>query len=81
MFIEPGAPWQEPCSETFHARYRDQRLDHELFQSLTEARVLLEQRRRRFIEERPHGALGDNVSIEARNPFTASGSLTLESTP
>jgi len=81
MFIEPGAPWQNPFAETFHARLRDELLDQELFQSLAEARVMLEQWRRWFNEERPHGALGDKTPIDVLNQFTTSGSLTMEPTP
>jgi len=59
----------------------DELLDQELFQSLAEARVMLEQWRRWFNEERPHGALGDKTPIDVLIQYQASGSLTMEPTP
>jgi len=38
MFIQPGAPWQSPFAESFGARFRDELLDQESFQSVREAR-------------------------------------------
>ena len=81
MFIEPGAPWQNPFAETFHARLRDELLNQELFQTVAEARVVLEQWRRWFNEDRPHGALDDATPIEVLNQYQTSGSLTMEPTP
>ena len=80
MFIEPGAPWQDPFAGTFHARVWDELLEQELFQSLTEARVMREQQRRWFKEEKPHGALGDETPIEVLDQCQASGRLTMEPT-
>ena len=81
MFIEPGAPRQNPFAGTFHARLRDELLDQELFQSLAEARVMLEQWRKWFNKERPHGALADKAPIAVLNQYSTSGSLTMEPTP
>lgn len=81
MFIEPGSPWQNPFAETFHARLRDELLDHELFQTVLEAQVVIEQWRRYFNEDRPHGALNDATPIEVLNQFKTSGNLTMEPTP
>lgn len=80
LFIEPGAPWQNPFAETFHARLRDELLNQESFQSVREAQVVLDSWRRWFNEERPHGALGDDTPIEVLNR-TASGTLTPVPTP
>lgn len=41
--IEPGAPWQNPFAETFHARLRDELLNQEIFQTLKEADVIINQ--------------------------------------
>ena len=81
MFIEPGAPWQNPFAETFHARLRDELLNQELFQTVLEAQVVIEQWRRYYNEDRPHGALNDANPIEVLNQFKASGNLTMEPTP
>ena len=58
LYIEPGAPWQNAYSESFNSRLRDELLDRELFTSLTEAQVLVEEYRRSYNTERPHSALG-----------------------
>ena len=41
LYIEPGAPWENAYSESFHSRFRDELLDRELFTSLCEAKVLV----------------------------------------
>jgi transposase InsO family protein len=58
LYIEPGSPWQNAYSESFHRRLRDEFLDRELFDSLTEARVMGGGYRREHNERRPHSALG-----------------------
>jgi len=58
LYIEPGSPWENAYSESFNSRLRDELLDGELFSSLKEAAVLLEQHRRAYNEERPHSSLG-----------------------
>jgi len=57
-YIEPGAPWQNGSIESFNSRLRDELLDRELFTTLREAKVLCEQYRRFYNEERPYSALG-----------------------
>ena len=42
---------------------------------------MLEQWRRWFNEERPHGALGDKAPTEVLNQYQASGNLAMETTP
>jgi putative transposase len=58
LYIEPGSPWENAYSESFNSRLRDELLNGELFSSLKEAEVLLEQWRRAYNEERPHSSLG-----------------------
>lgn len=58
LYIEPGSPWENAYSETFVSRMRDELLDRELFVNLKEAQVLLEDYRKHYNHERPHGALG-----------------------
>lgn len=57
-FIEPGAPWQNPFVESFHARLRDELLNVEQFACLAEARVLIDDWREDYNHRRPHSALG-----------------------
>ncbi len=57
-FIEPGSPWENGYVESFNARLRDELLNGEIFCSLKEARIVIEQWRRHYNEIRPHGSLG-----------------------
>ena len=56
-YIEPGSPWQNPYVESFGSRVRDELLGVELFCSLAEARVMVEDFREDYNEHRPHSAL------------------------
>lgn len=56
-YIEPGSPWQNPYVESFGSRVRDELLSVELFCSLAEARVMIEDFREDYNERRPHSAL------------------------
>jgi putative transposase len=57
-YIEPGAPWQNPYVESFNGHLRDELLNLEVFDSLLEARVLVEDWRREYNHYRPHQSLG-----------------------
>ena len=41
-YIEPGSPWQNPYVESFNGRLRDELLNTEVFDSMLDARVLIE---------------------------------------
>jgi len=56
--IEPGKPWQNGSNESFNGTFRRECLDAERFHSLTEARVIIEEWRQRYNQDRPHSALG-----------------------
>jgi putative transposase len=58
IYIAPGSPWENAYIESFHDKLRDELLNRELFGSLREAQVILEQWRREYNEERPHSSLG-----------------------
>ena len=58
LFIEPGSPWENGYIESFNGKLRDELLNREIFTTLTEARVLIEQWRREYNQIRPHSALG-----------------------
>jgi putative transposase len=58
LYIEPGSPWENGYVESFHGKLRDELLNGELFDTLWEAQVLLEQWRREYNAIRPHSALG-----------------------
>lgn len=57
-FIEPGQPWQNGFIEAYHDKLRDECLDREWFESLAEARVVIEKWRRHYNTRRPHSSLG-----------------------
>jgi transposase InsO family protein len=58
LCIEPGAPWQNPYSESFNARFRDEFLNVELFSSLLEVKVLGREHREKYNHLRQHSSLG-----------------------
>jgi putative transposase len=58
LFIEPGSPWQNGYIESFNGKLRDELLNREVFTTLTEAKVLIEQWRREYNQIRPHSSLG-----------------------
>jgi putative transposase len=58
LFIEPGSPWENGYIESFNGKLRDELLNREIFTSLTEAKVLIEQWRREYNQVRPHSSLG-----------------------
>jgi putative transposase len=58
LFIEPGSPWENGYIESFNGKLRDELLNREVFSTLTEARILIEQWRREYNQVRPHSALG-----------------------
>ena len=58
LFIERGSPWENGYIESFNGKIRDELLNREIFTTLEEARVLIEQWRREYNQVRPHSALG-----------------------
>ena len=57
LFIEPGSPWENGYIESFNGKLRDELLNREVFNTLTEAKVLIDQWRREYNQFRPHSAL------------------------
>jgi putative transposase len=60
-FIDPGSPWQNAYVESFNARARDELLDLEQFDSLAEARVVIDDWRHDYNTHRPHSALANQT--------------------
>jgi transposase InsO family protein len=58
LFIEPGSPWENGYVESFNGKLRDELLDREVFDTLLEAKVLVERWRRVYNTIRPHRSLG-----------------------
>ena len=43
LFIEPGSPWENGYNESFNGKVRNELLDGEIFYTLKEAQILIEQ--------------------------------------
>jgi len=56
LFIEPGSPWENGYIESLNGKMRDELLNREIFTTLQEAKVLIEQWRREYNQVRPHSA-------------------------
>ncbi len=57
-YIEPGSPWENGYNESFNGKLRDELLNGEIFYTIKEAQILIEQWRRHYNEVRPHSSLG-----------------------
>ena len=51
LYIEPGSPWENGYNESFNGKF-------EIFETLFEAKVLIERWRKEYNTFRPHSALG-----------------------
>jgi len=58
LCIEPGSPWENGYCESFNGKLRDECLNGEIFYSLKEAQIVIEQWRIQYNTERPHSSLG-----------------------
>ena len=57
-YIEPGSPWENGYVESFNGKLRDELLNGEIFYTLAEAKIVIEQWRRHYNTVRPHSSLG-----------------------
>ncbi|MEZ0367434.1 IS3 family transposase [Mycobacterium sp. pUA109] len=64
LFIDPGSPWQNAWIESFNGRLRDELLNSWRFDSLLEARVIIEDWRADYNANRPHSAHGELTPTE-----------------
>ena len=77
LYIEPGSPWENGYIESFNGKLRDELLNREIFTTLLEARVLIEEWRREYNQVRPHSALRYKPPApEAKQPLTMPVTLT-----
>jgi transposase InsO family protein len=56
LFIKRGSPWENGYIESFNGKLRDELLNREIFTTLEEAKVLIEQWRKEYNQVRPHSA-------------------------
>jgi len=79
LFIEPGSPWENGYIESFNGKLRDELLNGEIFMTLLEAQVLIEQWRKEYNEVRPHSSLGYRPPApETLKPLQGIPNLTLQ---
>jgi transposase InsO family protein len=57
LYIEPGSPWQNAYVESFNGKLEDELLNRERFETLKEAKVLVEDYRLGYNHRRPHSSL------------------------
>lgn len=57
LFIQRGSPWENGYVESFNGKLRDKLLNREMFTTLTEAKILIEEWRKEYNQGRLHSAL------------------------
>lgn len=58
LYIAPGSPWQNGYAESFHSKLKDEFVEREEFETVSEARRLTSAWRADYNQERPHSSLG-----------------------
>jgi len=58
LYITPGSPWENGYIESFNGKLADELLEREVFDTLYEAKVLIERWRVQYNTVRPHSSLG-----------------------
>lgn len=81
LYIEPGSPWQNAYSESFNSRFADELLDREIFTTLVETKVLVEQHRVGYNHERPHSSLDYLTPAEFAASLDPVGMASVASAP
>jgi putative transposase len=79
-FIAPGNPWQNGYVESFNGKLRHDCLSREWFCNATEARIVIEKRRRFYNHQRTHGSLGYRTPAKARQDWINEGNITIRLT-
>ena len=77
-FSRPGKPTDNAIVESFNGTFRDECLNAHWFDSLEDARMLIEGWRIEYNESRPHRALGEIPPAEYARRYRATSSLTVE---
>ena len=80
LFIEPGSPWENGYIESFNGKLRDELLNGETFETMREAKVLIERWRVNYNTIRPHSALGYQPSAPDTDQQHKPASATLQQT-
>jgi len=80
LFIEPGSPWENGYIESFNGKLRDELLNGEVFDTLLEAKVLIERWRKEYNTIRPHSSLGYRAPVPEAKLFCLPASAPLQQT-
>jgi len=80
-YLKPGSPWQNGTVESFNGKLRDACLNREWFVSWREARIVIEQWRSFYNDQRPHRALGYRTPASVQPSGTRGDNLTRLSAP
>ncbi len=76
--VERGSPWENGYVESFNGKLRDELPNLEIFTTLTEASILIEEWRKEYNQVRPHSALNYRPPApEAIVPLTPAQKLVL----
>jgi putative transposase len=70
-FSRPGKPTDNAFIETFNGRFRAECLNAHWFLTLDDARTKMEEWRRYYNDDRPHGAIGNKCPIALQLPDDA----------
>ena len=81
IYIKPASPWENGHVESFHNRLRDECLNQEIFLSVTEARVVIEEWRRFYNRVHPHSRLGFQSPDEFARRTSRPGRICAAATP
>jgi transposase InsO family protein len=72
LYIDPGSPWENGYGENFNGKLRDELSNRESFDTLLQAKVLIERWRQDYDTVRPHNSLWCRPPApEARQPCAA----------
>ena len=78
LYIEPGSPWENGYVESFNGKLRDELLNREVFDTLLEAKALIEDWRKEYNHVRPHSSLGYRPPAPQTALPASSSTLSLE---
>ncbi len=71
-YIEKASPWENGYVESFNGKLRDELLNGEVFDTLREGQVLIEEWRRHYNRVRPHSSLGYRPPTSEMAPMARS---------
>jgi putative transposase len=72
-YIAPGKPYQNGNMESFNGKMRDECLNENWFLSLEDAKVIIENWRQQYNNERPHSALKGQTPNEVERELLKTG--------